>query len=58
MAKVERERAMYEGQLVTVIKRGKQTTEIRNAFGFAEKVKTKKLGKVDGDAAKLTFEEP
>lgn len=58
MAKVERERATYEGQLVTVIKRGKVSSEIRNGFGFAQKVPTKKLGKVEGDAAKLTFEEP
>lgn len=54
---VVRERAMYEGAIVTVINRGKITSTVRNGFGFIEQVKTKKLGKVDGDAAKLTFEE-
>lgn len=52
-----RDRATYKGETVTVIERGKLKTTIRNQFGFIEQVKTKDLGKLDGDVAKLKFEE-
>lgn len=59
MAKVTRQRGTYQGQVVTIIKRGKTKTTIRDRFGFVKDVsnrQVKRLGESD-DRASFTYGE-
>jgi hypothetical protein len=53
MTEVERERAELDGELVTVLVRGRRTSTIRTSTGFVKDVPTKALAKLtDGDERK------
>lgn len=58
--KIERQRAYYGGELVTVIERGKIKSTVRTSRGFViENVRNKDLDfKVEDELAKLRFESP
>lgn len=57
---IERPRAYYQGELVTVIEKGKLKSTIRTAHGFLiESVRNKELDfKVDEEQATLRYEAP
>jgi hypothetical protein len=52
---VERERAEYEGELVTVLERGRRTSTIRTTTGFVKDVPTKQLVKLKDTDERKTF---
>jgi hypothetical protein len=56
---VERERAYYNGQLVTILEKGRRTSKVRTVYGFVEEdVLNKELDfNVEDDQATLIFEE-
>ena len=57
---VERPRAYFEGELVTVLEKGRRSSTIRTAHGFVrESVPNKELDfEVEEEKAKLRFEPP
>jgi hypothetical protein len=57
---IERERAYWKGQLVTVLEKGKRKSTIRTGFGYVtEDVPNKELDfNVEDDKATLRYEPP
>jgi hypothetical protein len=54
----DRERAVWAGQVVTVISRGLRTTEIRDQFGFVHEVRKREVSKLRDDDERGSFRAP
>jgi hypothetical protein len=55
MTEVQRERAELDGELVTVLERGRRTSTIRTAAGFVKDVPTKQLAKLPDTDERKSF---
>lgn len=49
------ERAVYEGELVTVLQRGRTKTEVRTALGFVKEVRNRDLAELPEGDDRRTF---
>jgi hypothetical protein len=62
--KITRQRAFWNEQTVTVLQRGRRTSQIRDSYGFTHEVPTKELDLLErsegeeSSEADFTFETP